>query len=349
MIKFGNRKISNYSEPYIIAEIGSNHNGKVDLAMKMIDVAKEKGADCVKFQSWSKNTIFSKKKYQDNYFLNDDYRNREDTNLESIVEKYSLSKKDHETLKNYCDRKNIDFASTPFSFEEVDFLVEKLDVKFIKIASMDLNNYPFIEYIAKKRKPIVLSTGLSKLAEIEKAVELILKYNEKLVLLHCISKYPPKINEINLNNIDMLRDLFNIPVGFSDHSIGFSIPLLSVSKGVCIIEKHFTLDKSMKGWDHKISANPEEFEIIAKKSKEIFKSLGSYNRVVNESERRIKEFRRSIVLKENLKAGTIIKREYLDFKRPGTGIKPGEIKYILGRKLKNDKFNDEVLNWKDLE
>lgn len=348
MIKFGSKRIKNFGEPYIIAEIGSNHNGDIELAKKMIDVAKEKGADCVKFQSWSKNTIFSRKKYEENYFLDDDYRDKDDYDLEDIVEEYSITKEEQRTLKEYCDELNIGFSSSVFSREEVDFLVDELDVDFIKVASMDLNNYPFLEYVAKKDKPIVLSTGLSKLSEIEKAVDTIYDQgNEKLVLLHCVSNYPTKYDEVNLNNIEMLRDLFDVPVGFSDHTLGFSVPLLSVAKGVCLIEKHFTLDKSMEGWDHELSANPEELEVISKESKKIYQSLGKYQRVVNESEEQIKEYRRSIVVNRDMEAGEIIEKNDLEFKRPGTGIKPGEVDYVVGRKLKNDKNVDELLNWDD--
>jgi len=350
MIMINNRKIENFEEPYIIAEIASNHNGDINLAKKMIKIAKEKGADCVKFQSWSKDSIFSREKYEENCFIADDYRDREDYTLEEIVEKYSVSMEEQRDLKRYCDDIEIDFASTPFSKKEVDFLVDDLNVSFIKIASMDLNNYPFLEYIAKKRKPIVLSTGMSELFEIEKAVKTIKDAgNNEIVLLHCVSSYPTDINNVNLNNIDMLRDVFNLPIGFSDHTLGFSVPLLSVAKGVCIIEKHFTLDKEMEGWDHKVSANPNELEMIVKESKNIYKALGSYMRVVSESEERINEFRRSIVVNKKMKTGESITIKDLDFKRPGTEIEPGEIKYIIGRKLKNNKEYDELLKWSDLE
>ena len=347
-IKFGERIIANFSEPYIIAEIGANHNGDMNLAKNMIRIAKEQGADCVKFQSWSKKSIFSKVKYDENYFLTDDYRNREDYTLESIVEAYSITKKEQKDLKKYCDKVGIEFASTPFSNDEVDFLVDELDVKFIKIASMDLNNYPFLEYIAKKNKPIVLSTGLSTIGEIEKAIKTIKSYNDNLVLLHCVSEYPPKMEHVNLNNIDMLREVFELPVGFSDHTLGTSIPLASVVKGACIIEKHFTLDKNLEGWDHAVSADEVELGIIVTKSKDIYKSLGSYNRKVTESEERVQSFRRSIVLTKKLSKGDKIKITDIDFKRPGNGIKPGELKYVIGRILKVDKNYDEQLFWVDL-
>ena len=152
-----NKEVYNYCEPYIIAELGSNHNGDMELAKKLILEAKKAGADCVKFQSWSKDTIFSKIKYKENYFLADDYRNRTDTNLEKIVEEYSISEEELLKMKKFCEEVGIDFASTPFSKREVDFLVDVLQAPFIKVASMDLNNYPFLEYIAKKNKPIIIT------------------------------------------------------------------------------------------------------------------------------------------------------------------------------------------------
>ena len=252
-------KICEFEKPYIIAEIGSNHNGDMNLAKKMIDEAKRCGADCVKFQSWSKDTIFSEKVYQDNYFLKDDYRNRTDYTLKEIVDEYSINREDHYLLNEYCKKVGIDFNSTPFSKSEVDLLVDELDVPFIKIASMDLNNIPFLTYVAGRGKPVVISTGLCGLADVSDAVECLQKNGcQKIILLHCVSIYPPADDMVNLNNIDMLRNTFGCKVGYSDHTIGTVAPLLAMAKGVCIIEKHFTLDKSMVGWDHKVSANPEE-------------------------------------------------------------------------------------------
>jgi sialic acid synthase SpsE len=344
----GGKIIKNYSEPYIIAEIGANHNGDIDLAKKMIDIAKEKGADAVKFQSWSKDSIFARQVYEENYFLADDYRNRTDYTLESIVEAYSLGKTEHRVLKDYCDQVGITFSSTPFCEDEVDFLVDELDVDFIKVASMDLNNYPFLEYIAKKNKPIVLSTGLSTLAEVDEAIRTILNTgNDKIIILHCISIYPPKDEEVNLNNIDMLRDLYGYPTGYSDHTIGIAAPILSVAKGACIIEKHFTLDKRMEGWDHKVSADPYELGVIVEESKKAVKMLGSYNREVNESKERMESFRRSVVTTRDIKSGEIIKREDLTFKRPGTGIEPKYLEFIVGKTAKRNIKHDELIRMED--
>lgn len=340
--------ICEYKKPYIIAEIGSNHNGDMELAKKMIDEAKRCGADCVKFQSWSKDTIFSEKVYQDNYFLRDDYRNRTDYTLKEIVDKYSIDRNDHFLLKEYCDKIGIEFNSTPFSKAEVDLLVDEIGVPFIKVASMDLNNIPFLTYIAKKGKPVVISTGLCGLSEVNDAVACLKKNGcEKIILLHCVSIYPPEDTMVNLNNIDMLRNTFGLKVGYSDHTIGVVAPILSMAKGVCIIEKHFTLDKNMVGWDHKVSANPEELSAICTAAESAYKMLGSYQKVVNENEERRNAFKRSIVAARDIGEGEIITEADIDFKRPGTGIEPKYYEMIIGRKAARNIKKDQILAKED--
>lgn len=345
-IIFGDRVIKSFEKPYIIAELGANHNGDMNLAKKMIDKAKEAGCDCVKFQSWTKDSMFSKKVYKDNYFLNDDYRDRKDYTLEQIVEKFSISQNQLKEMKLYCDEIEIDFSSTPFSKNEVDFLADILKPKFIKVASMDLNNYPFLEYISKKNLPIILSVGLSSLSEIDEAIRIIEKSgNKEIIIMHCVSLYPPKNSQVNLNNIDMLRDNYGYPVGFSDHTIGTSIPLASVVKGACIIEKHFTLDKNMFGWDHKISADFNEMKFIVQQSKIINESLGSYRKVILKEELIKRDaFRRSIVAAKDIPKGKIIEKDDLDFKRPGTGIEPKHICMIIGRRAKKEIKYDDIID-----
>ena len=314
----------------------------------MIDEAKRCGADCVKFQSWSKDTIFSEKVYQDNYFLRDDYRNRTDYTLKEIVDKYSIDRNDHFLLKEYCDKIGIEFNSTPFSKAEVDLLVDEIGVPFIKVASMDLNNIPFLTYIAKKGKPVVISTGLCGLSEVNDAVTCLKKNGcEKIILLHCVSIYPPEDTMVNLNNIDMLRNTFGLKVGYSDHTIGVVAPILSMAKGVCIIEKHFTLDKNMVGWDHKVSANPEELSAICTAAESAYKMLGSYQKVVNENEERRNAFKRSIVAARDIGEGEIITEADIDFKRPGTGIEPKYYEMIIGRKAARNIKKDQILAKED--
>lgn len=344
------REITNYCEPYIIAELGSNHNGDMNLARKLIMEAKKAGADCVKFQSWSKDSIFARKKYEDNYFLSDDYRNRSDTNLEEIVEEYSISENELLEMKEFAHQEGIDFTSTPFSCREVDFLVKNLKAPFIKVASMDLNNYPFLTYIANKNLPIVLSTGLSELYEIDTAIRTIEKTgNKNIVILHCVSIYPPEDRQVNLNNIETLQKLYpEYPVGFSDHTLGTSVPLASVAKGACIIEKHFTLDKTMPGWDHKVSADPSELKTICVESKRIVNALGSYRVTAIEDLKRRSEFRRSIVLARDMLKGEIIRESDIDYKRPGNGIEPGLTDWVVGKKVNKDLKFDHILKKEDL-
>ena len=348
-MKLGNREVKDFSIPYIIADIGANHNGDMNLAKKMIDSAKQCGCDAVKFQSWTPDSLVAKEEYDRNQQYNDSPK-KHFGSLKEMVEKYYLRPEQHHELKRYCDKIGIEFCSTPFSEDEAD-LLEELDVPFYKIASMDINNPRLLKHVAEKGKPIILSTGMSTLAEIENAIKTIeSEGNHQIILLHCIAIYPPAYEDINLNNIPMLRQTFGYPVGFSDHSIGVSIPLASVSLGSCVIEKHFTLDKDMPGWDHEVSANPEEMKVIVEESRNIANALGIYRRVVNQAEEKKKlKFRRSVVAGKDLGKGHSLTIEDLAFKRPGSGIRPDEANYLIGRTLKQDIVRDELLRWDVLD
>lgn len=342
------KEIYNYCSPYIIAEIGANHNGDMDLAKKMIDSAIESGCDAAKFQSWNKKSLISNTGYKQNAIFNDS-KKKHFGSLEEMVDKYFLREEQHFELKNYCKSKGIDFCSTPFSKEEVNLLNE-LDVEFYKVASMDINNYPLLQYVAQFNKPILLSTGMANLGEIEKAIKIIENEgNFKIIILHCVAIYPPENKDLNLKNITMLQNTFGYPVGFSDHSLGFVASLTSVALGACVIEKHFTTDKDLPGWDHAISANPEEMKKITEGSKIVYESLGNFKRTVSKAEEEKKKvFRRSIVLNKNLKEGDIIKEEDISLKRPGTGFSPDEIKFVIGKKLKRDFEADQILTNDDI-
>ena len=347
------REIKNYGKPFIIAEIGMNHNGDMELAKKMIDAAVEAGADCAKFQSWTKSSLFSKAIYQNN------------RTLEKDIDVYSFGFSDtlgtYRTLKAYCDEKGIIFATSVFNEAEADFFVDELKMDFIKIAYMDVNNLPFLEYLAKKGKPLVLSTGLSTLPEIAEAVETITKHTTNLILLHCLSVYPDAQQGlgagsggepdagINLNNIEMLQAAFGFPVGFSDNAPGTYIPLAAVAKGACVIEKHFTVDKNMSGWDHAISADAQDLKTIVEGSQKINAALGTSQRVLSSKEKNMRTvFRRSIVFAYDLPAGHIVQRKDLDFKRPGTGIEPKQWSFLVGRSLKRAMKEDELVHFEDL-
>jgi N-acetylneuraminate synthase len=350
-IQLTNKKtVFNYCKPYVIAELGSNHNGDMKLAKKLILAAKQLGADCVKFQSWSKDTLFSKKKYEDNYFVADDYRNRTDYTLEEIVDAYSISEDELLEMKKFSNEVGIDCTSTPFSKKEVDFLVDKLESPFIKVASMDLNNYPYLQYVAKKGKPIVLSTGLSELYEIDRAIKTIEKEgNKQIVILHCVATYPPADIDLNLNNINTFKTAYpEYPIGFSDHTKGAAITFASIALGVCLVEKHFTLDKNMEGWDHKMSASVDEMKDIIENAPRISEAMGSFTIKATESDEKKREFRRSIIIVREMKKGEVIKYDNIDYKRPAGGFDPEMTEFIVGRTVNKDLKYDHILTKDDI-
>jgi len=342
-------ELKNFGEPFIIAEIGSNHNGDMELARKIIDAAKSCGCNAVKFQSFNDKSLICKAEYELNTKYNDSPK-KHFGSLEEMVKKYYLREEQHYELKEYCDNIGILFSSSPFSNAEVDLLI-KLDVPFLKVASMDINNYSLLQYMALTGKPIVISTGMATLAEIDNAVHIIEKEgNSQIVLLHCISIYPPEYKDIHLNNITMLQQAFPYPIGFSDHSIGTHIPLAAITLGSCLIEKHFTIDKGLPGWDHEISADPSEMRIIVEQSKQINTALGSFNRIVSAAEEIKKlKFRRSIVAAHDLIKGHIINKDDITCKRPGTGMPADLMEHIIGRKVKCNIEYDSLLKWEDFE
>src|SRR3989338_8633083 len=336
-IRIGKYQVENFSPPFIIAEIGANHNGSMNLAIKLIDKACECGCHSVKFQSWSKESLFSNIVYKNN------------KKLENDIDSNSLQLSDLAKLKKYCDKKGIIFSTSVFSKKEVDFFAE-LKIEYLKIASMDINNYGFLEYVAKKSLPTILSTGLADMEEIHRAVGCITKYNKKLILLHCVSLYPPRDDQIHLNNIDLLRENFNYPVGFSDHSQGITIALASIVKGVSVIEKHFTLDKHMAGWDHAISLESKEMHILVRESMRVPNALGNVIRILGRDDLKKRVgFRRSLVSSRFLKRGDRIKEEDLEFKRPGYGLPPETMGRVVGRKIKRNIPKDEIIKVNDFE
>lgn len=335
--------------PYIIAEIGSNHNGDIELAKTIIDSAAKCGADAAKFQSWTPSSLIAKEEYDANQSY-DDSPKKHFGSLKEMCEKYYLRDEQHKVLSEYCRTQSITFCSSPFSEPEVDLLVE-LKVPFLKIASMDVNNFRLLRHAASTKLPIILSTGMASVAEIDEALNVIAnENNDQVILLHCISIYPPRDEDIHLNNLAMLRQCFGLPVGLSDHSIGASIPLASAALGACLIEKHFTIDKNLEGWDHEISADPEEMSAIVRESQKVVSALGSAQRTVSEAEEEKKaKFRRSVVLKTDLPAGHRLRHSDFTFKRPGTGIPPNAEELVIGRELKRAMSADSVIRWNDLE
>ena len=324
--------------PYVIAEIGANHNGDMEQARAHIRAAKAAGADAAKFQSWGTG-LFAQSVYDDN------------AELKEAVAAYAVAESDMAALAEYCRETEIDFASTPFSLAEVTAL-DALDPPFVKIASMDLNNDRMLIGAAKTERPIILSTGLSTLAEIEHALETLEGVGHTdTVLLHCIALYPPPADDyVNLRNIEMLQDSFGYPVGYSDHTVGVEVTLAAIALGAAVIEKHFTLDKTLPGWDHAVSADPSDLAIITSAARRIPAALGSRRRIVSQEERKSAEaMRRSVVAARDIRSGEILTEDHLEFRRPGTGISPNDAGRLLGRAARHDINADTLLSEDDVE
>ncbi len=329
-----NVEISDYGQPYIVAEINSSHGGSLDRAKQMIDVAADIGCDCVKFQSWSADSLYSKTYYDTIPFS------------KRFVSKFSFSAEKLKELAGYCKEKKIDFSSTPYCEEEVDFLTNDVCTPYVKIASMEINNIGLLDYIGRKKVPIVLSTGMSDINEIERAVKVLEDAGvEQMVILHCVSIYPTILSKVNLNNIIGLREKFpGYPIGFSDHTEGDAASIAAIALGAGLIEKHLTLDKTKAGMDNGMATEPQQFRELVTKCREIQIAMGGKNRIVikEEMEQR-KNMRRSIIAVRNLKAGTVISEKDLYAKRPGTGISPDRIQEVIGKTVIKDIEEDSII------
>jgi N-acetylneuraminate synthase len=305
---------------FVIAEVGVNHNGSMEIAKKLVDAAVAAGADAVKFQTFKTEKLVTKNAQKAEYQKQNTKNNG--TQFE-MLKKLELSYEDHIKIYNYCSKKNIMFLSTPFDFESAD-LLEKLGVKMYKISSGDVTNLPLLKYIASKKKTMILSTGMSNLGEIEEAVDSIkAEGNDEIILMHCTSNYPARYEDVNLKAINTLKNSFYLPVGYSDHTPGIEIPIAAAALGACVIEKHFTLDKSMEGPDHKASLNPHELTEMVKSIRNIESAIGSGIKKCSLNEENVKvAARKSIVASRDIKKGEIINIEDIDYKRPGSGLAP---------------------------
>lgn len=330
---------------FIIAEAGVNHNGNINIAKKLIDAACKAGADAVKFQTFKAENLVTinapKAEYQ-----------KETTgtgNQFEMLKKLELSFENHIYLKQYCDKKNIIFLSTPFDFESVN-LLEKIGVKYYKISSGDLTNIPLLEYIAKLKKTMIVSTGMANMGEVEMAVKAINKYmSENLYLLHCTSNYPTMYEDVNLNAMNTLKSAFKVPVGYSDHTVGIEVPIAAVAMGAKIIEKHFTLDRNMEGPDHMASLEADELKDMVDGIRNIEKAFGDGIKRCNENEEKSKFVsRKSIVARKYIKAGSIINKNMLSIKRPENGIKPQYVNLIIGKSTICDIKEDSPITWSKL-
>lgn len=328
---------------YIIAEIGVNHDGDFNRALELVSDAKKAGADAVKFQS------FSAEKLVDIHTEKADYQKRNDKHPTQYEMLKGLELKNNEFLaiKKYCDEIGIDFLSSPFDRESVSFL-DSLDVKYIKIGSGELTNTLLLKSVNKTKRCVLLSTGMSTMSEIEIALEYL--SDCKVVILHCTSAYPTPYEEVNLNVIETLVNTFNRPMGFSDHTIDYFASLGAVAKGVKYIEKHFTYDNDAEGPDHQASLNPVKFAEFVEKIRLMELLLGTNIKNITDSEVNTKKVaRKSLILTQFTKKGTIITEDILEAKRPSSGISPIYLDKVIGRKIKNDLMENHILGWDDFE
>lgn len=333
-------KIGGDQPPYIIAEVNSSHGGDVGRAREMIRTAKEVGCDCVKFQSWSADTLYSESYYRKNRMA------------KRLVKKFSVSPEDMKALAEYAGEIGIAFSSTPYSREEVDFLVQECHAPFVKIASMELNHFRFLEYIADYQLPMILSTGMGTMEEIVRAVETIERRgNRQICILHCVSQYPASPEQINLRNMMTIQQRFpEYTVGYSDHTRGYEVASAAAALGAAVIEKHFTLDREAIGMDNQMATEPQEMRDLVQACHNVFCALGSAERIVPPEELAQRDkMRRSVVAARDLQAGSVLAPEDLDAKRPGTGIPADRMDELVGKRLSAPIQKDELLQMQDIQ
>ena len=334
----------------IIVEAGVNHNGSLDLAYQLIDVAVEARADFVKFQTFKVDKIVSKEAKKADYQLTN--INNDDSTQYTMLKGLELNEVMHRKLVTYCKQKKIQFLSTGFDEESIDFL-EKLGVSMFKIPSGEITNKPYLQHIARKGKPIIMSTGMADLGEIEDALRVIMDTGlkkDQITLLHCNTDYPTPMQDVNLKAMHTIGKAFKVNIGYSDHTLGIEVPIAAVAMGAKVIEKHFTLDRNLSGPDHKASLEPHELKAMVCAIRNIELAMsGNGIKCPSSSESKNKPIaRKSIHIKEDLKAGTILRKEHLVMKRPGDGISPMHIDHVLGRMTSIDLPTDFKLEWKDL-
>ena len=326
---------------YIIAEVGVNHNGDIRLAKQMIDAAKDAGVDAVKFQTFIAENLVSSCAEKADY--QKETTDSDESQLD-MIKKLELSFDDFAELKSYCASRNLDFMSTPFDFESIDFLAE-LGQEIFKIPSGEITNLPYLLEIGKLKQKVILSTGMSTLSEIADALEILKDAGTaEITLLHCNTAYPTPYEDVNLNVMQTLKDVFNLPVGYSDHTPGIEVPVAAVAKGAVVIEKHFTLDKNMEGPDHKASLEPDELKQMVTAIRNIEKALGSSEKEPTESEIINRDIiRKSIVAKKYIEEGEIFTIENITVKRPGDGISPMKWFEVLGMRAMKAFEKDELI------
>lgn len=344
-IKLGDKSIGNRYDCFIIAEAGVNHNGSFNTAKKLIDAAKEVGADAVKFQTFKTDSIVTKGAPKAEYQKVSDNKSSQ----YEMIRKLELSADEFIELSDYSESKGIIFLSSPFDGKSVE-LLDRIGISAFKLGSGEITNLPLIKKVVNKGKPIILSTGMASLCEIEEALKIIKKKSINVILMYCVTNYPASASEIDLNIMKTLLNTFKVPVGFSDHTMGTEFSIAAVSLGACVIEKHFTLDRNLEGPDHKASLEPEEFKIMVNSIRNVEKGMGRGIKKLTKDELSIKKIaRKSIMAGRDIEKGETLKEDMLTIKRPETGIYPKYIDIIIGKEVKKSIKKDEPIKWNYLK
>ena len=334
LLSVANREIGRGRPCFVIAEAGVNHNGDLDMACRMIDVAADAGADAVKFQTFNAIRVVTVDAPKADY----QQRNTgDDASQLNMLRRLELSSDAHRMLLERCQDRGLIFMSTPFDEESADFL-DELGVPVYKVASGEVTNLPFLDHVARKGKPVIVSTGMCNLGEVEAAVDVIRQSgNEQVVLLHCVSNYPARATDVNLRAMSTLAAAFGIPVGYSDHTEGIEVALASVAMGACVVEKHYTLDRNLPGPDHIASVEPDEFIRLVRGIRVVESAMGDGRKVPTASEANTAAVaRRSLVAASRVTSGTVLTDELIAVRRPGTGLPPSMREQLVGRVARED-------------
>ena len=340
-IDIAGRKVGPGQPCFVIAEAGVNHNGSQEIALKMIDTAKVAGADAVKFQTFDAERTVTLDAPLAAY-------QRQATGIDEsqfqMLKRLELSPDAHRELQAFCRERDLLFLSTPFDEKSADFL-EVLGIPAFKIPSGEITNLPFLEHVARKRRPVIVSTGMSSFEEVGAAVDIIRKTgNNNLILLHCVSAYPARAADANLRAMHTMATAFDVPVGYSDHTLGVEVALAAVALGACVIEKHFTLDRNLSGPDHRASLEPDELRTLVSGVRTVEAALGHGRKEPAPCEAEtVAVSRKSIVTARDIPAGTIITRELIVMKCPGAGLPPSMLGQIVGRIAAQDIPADTLL------
>lgn len=326
----------------IIAEAGVNHNGSIELAKQLVDKAATAGVDYVKFQTFKTEKLVARSARLASYQKNN--IGTDDNSQFAMLKKLELSPAQHEELVAYCKTKGVKFFSTAFDLDSIDYL-HSLDLGLWKIPSGEITNYPFIKKIAQYGEPVILSTGMCNMQDIENAVETLRKWGApKITILHCNTEYPTPFNDVNLKAMESIRQKFGVEVGYSDHTQGIEVPIAAVALGATVIEKHFTLDRNMEGPDHKASLEPDELNAMVSAIRNIEQAMGDGIKKVTDSEKgNMSVARKSIVAACDIRSGESFTENNLTVKRPGTGISPMRWEEVIGKTAKRDFIEEEPI------